>query len=520
MTLRRHLLWIIPSALLAGALLSFLQGGPWLGGFLAFSFLFFLAFLLLTLSLLWAGGGRVLVWMTVLAFGLRFAGGVATYLLLPTYGFDDPDDQAGFVYTDSHRRDAQAWELAASDHPILDAFSEKYAYDQYGGLLAFSALVYRALSPDAHRPLLLVLLTALSASLGLPFLWKAIMERWGRGLALAAGWIYALFPESVLLGGSAMREPWLMGLSALALWGFVDWHERAHRRGWAWIGLALAGMLLVSPAVALVTLVILAGWLWFSGQGRGLPWWVFAAGAAIFLVGLFVLSSALDPEGNLGAVTPFGVVNNWLRLAVKWDMYQLERSSGRVQLIFEQMPQWLRLPFVVGYGLFQPVLPAVFLESTTPLWRVIGILRAAGWYALLPVLVFSLLPRKDEESADRRLWFWFSVVVWFWVLFAALRGGGDQWDNPRYRAILFAWQALVAGRAWVEWRRGRSPWFGRILLMEGAFLLVFGQWYASRYLELGGRLSFAWMVALILGAWMIIAIVGWMRDRRLPPRPS
>src|SRR5574338_688019 len=281
MTLRRHLLWIIPTALLAGALLSFLQGGPWLTGFLAFSLLLLLALLLLTLSLRWASGGKVLVWMTVLAFGLRFAGGVATYLLLPTYGYDDPDDQAGFVYTDSHRRDAQAWDLADSERPLLDAFSEKYAYDQYGGLLAFSALVYRNLSPDAHRPLLLVLLTALGAALGLPFLWKAAAVRWGAAVALASGWIYALYPESILLGGSAMREPWLMGLSALALWGFVDWHEHSHRRGWAWIGLALAGMLLVSPAVALVTLVILAGWLWFSGQGRGLPWWVVVAGMAI-----------------------------------------------------------------------------------------------------------------------------------------------------------------------------------------------------------------------------------------------
>jgi hypothetical protein len=148
---------------------------------------------------------------------------------------------------------------------------------------------------------------------------------------------------------------------------------------------------------------------------------------------------------------------------------------------------------------------------------------------LLPLLVFSLLAgtgialrrgAAPESARGGRVWLWLSVLMWVWILLAALRGGGDQWDNPRYRAILFAWQALVAGRAWVEWRRGRSPWFGRILLMEGAFLLVFGQWYASRYLELGGRLSFAWMVALILGAWMIIAIVGWMRDRRLPPRPS
>ena len=78
--------------------------------------------------------------MVALAFALRFVGGVATYLALPVYGYvDDEDQSAGFVYTDAHRRDAQAWELANSDRPIMDAFKEKFAYDQYGGLLAFSA---------------------------------------------------------------------------------------------------------------------------------------------------------------------------------------------------------------------------------------------------------------------------------------------------------------------------------------------------------------------------------------------
>jgi len=515
MGLPRNLLWTLPLSLLTGALLATLQGGPWATGWLSFSLLLFLSLEIFTALHRWAGGGRALGWMLALAFGLRLAGGAFTYTALPVGGYPEPDDMAGFIYTDAHRRDDQAWGLADSERPIFDAFSEKYAYDQYGGLLAFSALVYRHLSPDAHRPLLLVLLTAFAGAAGLPFLWKAASLKWGEALARASGWIFALFPEAVLLGGSAMREPWLMGFSALALWGFVSWHDLAQRRGVIWIGLALAGMLLVSPAAALVTLVILGGWYYFSGASRRLPWWALAAGAAVFALGLFVLSSALDPEGNLGAVTPFGVVNNWLREAVKWDMYQLVSGSGRVQLIFEQMPAWLRLPFVVGYGVFQPVLPAVFLESTTPIWRVIGILRAAGWYALLPVLVFAVIAALRElGSGEGRAWLWLAAISWGWVLFAALRGGGDQWDNPRYRAILFLWQALTAGYAWVRWRSTRSPWFGRILLMEGAFLLVFAQWYASRYLKWGGRLSFGWMVALILGLWGVIALAGWLRDRR------
>ena len=66
--------------------------------------------------------------------------GVGLYLGLPVYGYSDADDRAGYVFTDAHNRDDQAWMLATSENPIIDAFSRKYASDQYGGLLAFNAL--------------------------------------------------------------------------------------------------------------------------------------------------------------------------------------------------------------------------------------------------------------------------------------------------------------------------------------------------------------------------------------------
>ena len=174
---QRDFLWILPLSLVLGAILSALQPGNWLIGWLGFSLLFLLTFSLLTLSTKWANGGasttlsakKTLAWMVALAFALRFAGGVATYLVLPINGFEDEDDRAGFVYTDAHRRDAQAWELASSGRIIGD-FNQSYAYDQYGGLLTISAFIYRYLSPDAHRPLMLVLVSAFMAALGLPFL--------------------------------------------------------------------------------------------------------------------------------------------------------------------------------------------------------------------------------------------------------------------------------------------------------------------------------------------------------------
>jgi hypothetical protein len=537
---QRDFLWILPLSLVLGAVLSALQTGNWLIGWLGFSFLFLLTFSLLTLSTKWAGGvldtpikeqtglfnsRKTLAWMVALAFTLRFAGGVATYLALPINGFQDADDKAGFVYKDAHRRDDQAWDLANSDSIIGD-FNQSYAYDQYGGLLTMSAFIYRYLSPDAHRPLLLVLVSAFMAALGLPFLWKAVGLQWGDKVAIASGWIYTLYPESILLGGSAMREPYLWAFSAFALWGFVSFwatntadhfaHRlRDHRQSIVWLALGIVGMLFVSPVVALATLVIFAGWMYFTSERGRISWWMVAIIVVVFVVGLFLLSSALDRQGNLGGRTPIGIINNFMREAVKWDVYQLERGSGWVQKLFDQMPKWLRVPFVVVYGVFQPVLPAAFADPTTLTWKIIAILRALGWYALLPILIVSFAAATiDQSEMKRKVFLWLSFAVWGWILFASLRGGGDQWDNPRYRTILFLWQAILAGYVWVWWRETRNVWLTRIILMEIVFLLFFGQWYASRYYHFGGQLPFAQMVTIILGFWALIFCGGWWLDRK------
>ena len=50
--------------------------------------------------------------------------------------------------------------------------------------------------------------------------------------------------------------------------------------------------------------------------------------------------------------------------------------------------------------------------------------------------------------------------------------------------------------------------------MGGVFLLVFIQWYASRYHHWGAQLPFAVMVALILGLWGLIIGIGWWQDQK------
>src|SRR5436190_12348941 len=199
--------YIVPASLALGALFTSIQDGSWLLGFLSFAFIFLLSFVLMKTAHRWSNGGKALTYIIALAFFLRLLVGVTLHVGLPIFGHNDKDDRAGYVFTDAHNRDNQAWSLAISDHPIIDAFSKKYASDQYGGLLAFNAFIYRYFSPDTQRPLMLILFSAFFAALGIPFLWKAAGQVFGERVVWTSTWIFALYPESILLGASAMREP-------------------------------------------------------------------------------------------------------------------------------------------------------------------------------------------------------------------------------------------------------------------------------------------------------------------------
>jgi hypothetical protein len=366
---------------------------------------------------------------------------------------------------------------------------------------------------------LLILLSAIVATIGMPFFWRAAQQAFGEKVALTAGWILVLYPESLLLGGAAMREPYLITFGAISLWGFVEWQFNHSRRGFMWLGLGLVGMLLVSPAVALATLVILVGWWWMAHEHGRFSWIMFFISVGIFLVGLVLLAGALNRQGNCGG-GPLGVIEAWFSESVRWVVLQLKRDSGWVQKLLDEMPEWLQLPFVTVYGIFQPVLPAVFVEPTTLTWRVIGIFRALGWYLIWPLLLYALIAAwKNKDVRERRLWLWITIVSWLWIFLAALRGGGDQWDNPRYRAIMLLWQALASGYALTCFRARSDSWLARIFLVEVIFLAFFTQWYISRYYQIGEQLPFGWMVGLIIGSSLLVFLGGEWWDRRERGKP-
>jgi hypothetical protein len=456
--------------------------------------------------------------MTGLAFGLRLLIGTTLYVVLPLDGYDEPDDRAGYVFTDAHRRDDQAWELAASTSPISAAFNRNYYTDQYGGLLALSALTYRLLSPDAHRPLLILTLAALFSALGVPFFFRSAGLLWGATLSRIASWLYCLYPESVLTGGAQMREPFLLTFIAISLWGMAAFLDERRWPSAAWMVVGLAGLVVVSPGIALAMLLFLAIWIRVRGAQlqAGLVIWI--AGGLLGLAALLFLAWSVRAGGSTSG-TPVNILFRWFQDAVSLVIYQLERGSGQVQNVFDKLFPAAQFLFVVAYGVTQPLLPPAFFEPTTTTWHLIGILRSVGWYLLLPLLLYAPAGIwRTERGPARRVWLWMTGFVWLWILICAIRAGGDQWDNPRYRLIFFGIQALVAARAWLAWRVGKDPWLPRVAAVEVVCLLLFGQWYVARYYLVGVHLPILMVIALSIASTVLIfggsAALDWWHKRR------
>jgi hypothetical protein len=289
----RDLRWCVPVGLVTAAFLALLSGGVWWTGWLAYSALLVPG--LWALAALWrrAGSGRQLGVVMAVALILRLACGVGLTLLLPSFGNDNPEQNAGYLFYDAFRRDTQAWDLANSDSPITKAFDgRKFTSDQYGGMLASSALVYRYLSADVHRQILVIVLGALVAVMAIPLIWRAGAEMKGGGLALGAAWIVAVYPESVLQGSSQMREPFLIAFTAFMLWGFIAIRRTHLPSGWIWLGGGLLGLILFSPGMALANLVILGGWMLVEGSRRKGSW-LLAAGLGALLADVLVLGVAV-----------------------------------------------------------------------------------------------------------------------------------------------------------------------------------------------------------------------------------
>src|SRR3990170_3206603 len=155
------------------------------------------------------------------AIAIRLGVWFGLYRLLPTYGNPEIHHQEGYFYPDGYERDFEAWGLANSGRPLVEAFTDPDQDDQYGGLLFISAAVYRYLSLDAHRPFLILFLTATASGLAVLWTWAFTRRAFGVVEAIIAAWVAALYPDAVLLASTHMRKPFVAAGLAAALHGFA-----------------------------------------------------------------------------------------------------------------------------------------------------------------------------------------------------------------------------------------------------------------------------------------------------------
>jgi len=303
--------------------------------------------------------------------------------------------------------------------------------------------------------------------------------------AKAAAWVLVLYPEAVLLGGSQMREAFTVTLTVAAFYGLVRYWQERTWPGLAWILGVLALSLPFSPPFSALLLGLLALQVVFMGGWQVLRrrrlWLILGFLAILAVTGAWLAWDQFAPQGVTNPVALFGW---WLKKSAEWQAHLSESASGWIQKIFDRfLPAWAQTPFLILYGIVRPFLPAALLDTSAPIWKGIAIWRSLGWTALLAFLAYgSLLSWRlpGRRSTARGL----SVVIWLVILLSSFRGGGDLWDGPRYRAAFAGLQAILAGWAWIEYRRSRDPWLRRTLIGLGAMLAWFLPWYIRRYTPL------------------------------------
>ncbi len=474
----------IPAAAVLGGVVCWVNPGvnPFLGwlGSTLFSFLFLFGIIYAVEQLNVPKKVKVI---SVVNFVLRVIVGIALFLMLPIWGYEEEPPQAGYLYLDAYRRDTDAWQIASSGEPLFTGFQDDFYTDQYGGMLTLSATVYRVFSPDAHRPILILLLTSFVSTLGIPFFWKALHGRFNEKVADTACWIMALYPESIILGGSQMREPLIMGLSGIILWG-LEFQKKEKRKGLIALIISFLVLTLISTRYAIAVLILIALWVWSdfttkesakrSSLLSSLPV------IAIVLVGLFVSW-------------------RWLITTSRWDLYLMESSSGRVQFELDAIGEQYRIPFLVLYGVLQPVLPAAIAYPGIAIMRIIAVFRSLGWYFIAPTLLLApFFTLKEKDRKKRMILLVTTFFILFWIVLSSLRAGGDQWDNPRYRTAVLPWIAIVVSWILIYFKEQKNPWLNRVYVILGVFCLFFLQWYLSRYYRLWARLPFMQMILVLV----------------------
>jgi hypothetical protein len=473
-------------------------------------------------------------WLAGLLVGaalLRLVIGVVWFIALPPLGHGTQQELNGYVMADAYERDQLAWKIAQSPKSLSEALQLSRRSDAYGGLLFFSALVYRYTGMEQHLPLGMVAITAAISALAVLFTWAFARRSWDESVARLAAWGVALYPEAVLLGSSQMREAVIIPLLAMSFYGLARLRREHSWISLAWLSGGILLTLFISPPFTLMLISALflaalpikndlirparpdrlrreAG----APRRSYLPWLILVGVlVAVLTGGWFALRQFAPAE----ITNPIEVASYWIRKSVDLQAYFSKGASGWVQKIFRSTPEWSHLPILISYGVLRPFLPAALtVGSDAPIWPLITLWRAAGWTLLLGMLIYALVRawmKKDTDRFTRAL----TIIVWLGILIASLRGGGDQDDNPRYRATFISIQVALAAWAWTEQRRSSDPIFRRAVVTLLFVIFWAFLWYLRRLYPIPGIVADPFkIIGLGLACGAIYSIWDWARGRK------
>ncbi|MCK7481606.1 MAG: hypothetical protein M0C28_33840 [Candidatus Moduliflexus flocculans] len=204
-------------------------------------------------------------------------------------------------------------------------------------------------------------------------------------------------------------------------------------------------MLLVSPAIALAHLIIFAGWVFFTDENRSLSWKPILVFALIFGVGLLALSASLNRSGQFDdasrsawSTTGCASPSNGTPINSSAVRAGCKNSSTRC-------PNGCACPSWRSTASCNRSCRRRSSSPTIRLWQVIYHRPRGGMVCPAPGVDPVLRSREQDRGRKR------SGTSSCGSRFS--RGPGScsppceaaatQWDNPRYRTILF----VVAGGA-------------------------------------------------------------------------
>jgi hypothetical protein len=483
---RSTLSLLLALAILAGAAITFIETlslEPGLWG--AYAFLILLGEGLLYLA--WKlverdGAGKQLFTLVLVGLFLRIGVGVALYQGLPRWGYDEKAQRAGYVYWDAYKRDTDAYARARSDLPLITAFTTPKPSDQYGGVLFLSSLIYRHIRLPEHHPLLVTTLFASISLLGVLFTWGFLKRAFDEKIAWVGALVVLLYPEAILLSASQMREPFLMSAVAMALYGYSSMRSGQMRAGSLLCGFAVGVLTfpISPPTVPILLLLLVAAWAWERRDRRRV---IAAIGLAAFIIaGIAMMVSAkawASLEGVDGSLLE--VTQSWLaNTTAPWRITLVSGQSDILDVILDRLPGALQVPFLVTFGLLQPLLPAAIIAPGASIWRIVGILRSLGWAISLPVLFYATIKGMRKQSRHTLI-LYFVILFWAAAALSSVRAPSYQWDNPRYRATFIAVQAGLMAWGWMIAGRSRDPWLKRAFILFAIPAIVVTAWYYGRY---------------------------------------